>query len=331
MSRYFYHDLETDKLVIFTGGKADWMSLPESERDNIKRNCLWSRHRSCWVSRAKRGGSPWLRDILLKNGFEDRGAKGERLTFAESMERTMERAEECADRMEDRADKAAAESSALHKRADSMASVIPLGQPILVGHHSEKRDRNYRERIFNTMGKAVAASEKADYYRDRVRAALDTADGSKLKNPAFLGRRIAEAEAEERTFLRRLEGEGMLTPGPLPDDYRAHLEDRLSEVREKLAYYGEHLAACPGTRWNQENLKGMALVKVRGRWAKIVKLNPKTVSVPNLCFPEEASQIRWAMKYPYTEVQDAVTEEKAKLTPTELAAKRETEAKGGVS
>ena len=37
-------------------------------------------------------------------------------------------------------------STSLWKQSDKMASVIPMGQPILVGHHSEKRDRNYRER-----------------------------------------------------------------------------------------------------------------------------------------------------------------------------------------
>ena len=29
---------------------------------------------------------------------------------------------------------------------DKALSVIPFGQPILIGHHSEKRDRNYRRR-----------------------------------------------------------------------------------------------------------------------------------------------------------------------------------------
>lgn len=42
-------------------------------------------------------------------------------------------------------------SISLANKSNEMASVIPMGQPILVGHHSEKRDRNYRNKIHNTM------------------------------------------------------------------------------------------------------------------------------------------------------------------------------------
>lgn len=59
----------------------------------------------------------------------------------------------------------------LFDRANKMASVIPMGQPILVGHHSEKSDRAYRNKIHNTMGKAVEAGQKANYYQDRAEAA----------------------------------------------------------------------------------------------------------------------------------------------------------------
>ncbi len=40
-----------------------------------------------------------------------------------------------------------AEAGARLNTARKMAAVIPFGQPILIGHHSEKRDRNYRGRI----------------------------------------------------------------------------------------------------------------------------------------------------------------------------------------
>lgn len=47
------------------------------------------------------------------------------------------------------------ESDRLYSSATDMASVIPMGQPILIGHHSEKRDRRYREKIHDTMGRSV--------------------------------------------------------------------------------------------------------------------------------------------------------------------------------
>lgn len=51
-----------------------------------------------------------------------------------------------------------------HDRARRMAESIPFGQPILIGHHSEKRDRNFRNRIHDTYGKAFALQDKAAYY-----------------------------------------------------------------------------------------------------------------------------------------------------------------------
>lgn len=69
-----------------------------------------------------------------------------------------------------RAAKNEAESNQLYKTAQYMAGMIPLGQPILVGHHSEKRDRNFRNKIHNTFGKAYEKSNKAEYYEDKAEA-----------------------------------------------------------------------------------------------------------------------------------------------------------------
>ena len=52
--------------------------------------------------------------------------------------------------------------------ARSMASVIPFGQPILVGHHSEGRDRRYRARIDNNFRKAFEEKTRADELRRRA-------------------------------------------------------------------------------------------------------------------------------------------------------------------
>jgi len=42
------------------------------------------------------------------------------------------------------------------------ASLIPMGQPILVGHHSEGRDRRFRHSIARRLGKAKQLRDKAD-------------------------------------------------------------------------------------------------------------------------------------------------------------------------
>lgn len=55
-----------------------------------------------------------------------------------------------------------------YERARSMASIIPLGQPILIGHHSETRDRNYRGKIQRNYEKAAELARKAEYYTGKA-------------------------------------------------------------------------------------------------------------------------------------------------------------------
>lgn len=61
------------------------------------------------------------------------------------------------------------EAESLYNSAHEMASFIPFGQPILVGHHSEKRDRRYREKIHNKFGKSFEKREKAEYYAEKAK------------------------------------------------------------------------------------------------------------------------------------------------------------------
>lgn len=56
----------------------------------------------------------------------------------------------------------------LYNSAKKMADCIPFGQPILVGHHSEKRDRNFRKKIHNTFGKSFEAQDKAKHYDQKA-------------------------------------------------------------------------------------------------------------------------------------------------------------------
>ncbi len=77
------------------------------------------------------------------------------------------------DRLENRASAAQASATSLHNRAEQMASVIPFGQPILVGHHSEGRDRRYRGRITNTFEKAFEEQGNAEYYARRARTVAE--------------------------------------------------------------------------------------------------------------------------------------------------------------
>jgi len=88
-------------------------------------------------------------------------------TRRERLERKLEKRGEWAG-------KAKARSSAAFASAHERASVIPFGQPILVGHHSERRDRRYRERIRAGFDKAAAESQLAKHHEQKA-AGLESA------------------------------------------------------------------------------------------------------------------------------------------------------------
>ena len=72
-------------------------------------------------------------------------------------------------------EKTRARAKARMEQARRMADAIPFGQPILVGHHSEKRDRKFRERIHQNFGKGFDLLEKAAYYERRAKGVNDYA------------------------------------------------------------------------------------------------------------------------------------------------------------
>ena len=55
-----------------------------------------------------------------------------------------------------------------HFAARERLENIPLGQPILVGHHSEKRHRRDLKRIDEHFAKAKEHHDKAGYFRRRA-------------------------------------------------------------------------------------------------------------------------------------------------------------------
>ena len=76
-------------------------------------------------------------------------------------------------RYEELAEKNAAKAITLDDERRRLQDVIPLGQPILIGHHSEGKHRRHIKRIDSKMQQAIAADEKADYYKNKVQNAND--------------------------------------------------------------------------------------------------------------------------------------------------------------
>lgn len=107
-----------------------------------------------------------------------------------------ERVEAKRQRLQERAQRARKESDAAARHARSVSDMIPLGQPILVGHHSEKRHRRDLERIHRGYQKAHELDKKAEYLEDRADA-LGTG-GISSDDPDALEKLRAEHEKRER-------------------------------------------------------------------------------------------------------------------------------------
>jgi predicted RNA methylase len=113
----------------------------------------------------------------------------------------VDRAEERAERFEGYSEKRGAEAEGARGRVDAIADNIPLGQPILVGHHSERRARKDAERIRSGIDKAVKLWQTSKYWTARAAGALRHAKYKEL--PAVRARRIKTLEAEQRSEERR--------------------------------------------------------------------------------------------------------------------------------
>lgn len=108
----------------------------------------------------------------------------------------LERAEERAERFVDYSGKRNSEAQSAYHGAHAIMDAIPLGQPILVGHHSERRARKDAERIENGLRKAVNLWQTSQYWQERAKGALRHAKYK--ERPDVRARRIKGLEADLR-------------------------------------------------------------------------------------------------------------------------------------
>ena len=114
------------------------------------------------------------------------------------MNKYEQKQEDRRERFQDRAEKAATESDALYSAARKRGEAIPFGQPILIGHHSERRDRNFRAGINRMTEKSFELSDKAKYYEQKA-ASVGTGGISSDDPDALVKLRaeLAECEADQ--------------------------------------------------------------------------------------------------------------------------------------
>jgi len=170
---------EDNKLRLYAGTRLD----PETYARVRAAGFIWAPKQSLFVAPA---WSPSREDLLL----ELCGEIGDEDTSL--VERQEQRAERFGEYSESRAEDAEQARRAVSAIADN----IPFGQPILVGHHSERHARKDAERIENGMRRAVKMWETSKYWQDRAAGAIRHAKYKEL--PAVRARRIKGIEADKR-------------------------------------------------------------------------------------------------------------------------------------
>ncbi len=170
---------DDNKLRLYAASRLD----PETYKKVHDAGFRWAPKQALFVAPA---WTPGREDVLLSLAGE---IEDEDSTLAE-------RQEARAERFTGYSGKRASESAQALDEVERLAAMIPPGQPILVGHHSERRARRDAQRIENGMKRAVMLVERAEYWEERARSALLHAKYK--ERPDVRWRRIKKIEADLR-------------------------------------------------------------------------------------------------------------------------------------
>lgn len=236
-------------------------------------------------------------------------------SFADAETERAERAEERAERFAGYADSASARSAARSEAGHRMFDAIPLGQPILTGHHSEMRDRAYRNRATDHLEASFREADKATRWSDRSEAVAS--HQRRRESTGTTLRRIEKLEADERYWARTLEtghnSGGWTTDTP---ERIAEINRRLTAVREQLEYWRAQIAEKEqaGVKiWSRDDFQKGDFARIGNHWNEIIRVNAKTLTVPyvnnwsRLVLRRDDPTFLWSWTRPYSEVTGRLT------------------------
>ena len=181
-----------------------------------------------------------------------------------------ERKEARIDRMEERAARAQAESSAASHAAHEIMRLIPPGQPILVGHHSERHHRRDLDKIDRNMRKSIEAGEKSAYYSSRAASAAsnhaissDDPDAVEKLEAKLAKLQAAQERDKELNAWYRKHKTMKGCPGITGED-AASADAQLAEMREGIRR--------PVPAWQLSNRNG-EIKRIKDRLAQLRKVD----------------------------------------------------------
>jgi hypothetical protein len=212
-------------------------------------------------------------------------------SFAEVEQDSYDRAEDRVDRHTARAERASSDADARWQAERRIRDAYPMGQPILIGHHSEGRHRRDLARADRHAGKGIAAYRLAKTETHRADAAAGYQAGR--ENVPTTLRRIERLAATERKMVRE---------GAPPQ--------RLADIRAELEYWRAHVEAAraAGVKvWGRTDFQRGDFVRHGSRWFEVIRVNAKSVTVPPVIsdgpvITAAGSRYSWTDKLPYDKV-----------------------------
>ena len=281
---YFIVNKETGKLELHFS-RDTYMALDDSAKGKIRSNFLWGRRSGCWISRCKEPNLYQAKRVANELGLQDAGKTGERLSFAEQMERKAERAERRADRYEARSEAAEKRGQVLQKPINDMHGDIAFFTQPNINTSAGRAFTRRRERMWASFERGFEEFNKSAYWKDRAETARATASQKELQSKGFVQRRIAERESDIRKLRKSIEEYESFIPaiekGETPRDHHGwevkltmnqvseQLEiwlDRLEAKLDELGFYQDCLDALGGVAFSKANLnKGDMIVISRYR------------------------------------------------------------------
>jgi hypothetical protein len=155
-------------------------------------------------------------------------------------------------------EKAKAEAQVQCDRADEMLSWVPPGQPILVGHHSEKRHRNLLDKVDSAYRKSVEANEKSKYYEKKANNAEDNAAISS-DDPKALEKLNQTLTRLEEIQKRMVELNAYYRKNKTCKGFGKYTDEQAAEMDAKIQ---DQTQPCPSYAL-QNNLQNIKRIKSR--------------------------------------------------------------------
>lgn len=216
---------------------------------------------------------------------------------AEREERLQQRSSERARRLSERAEREEGKSEDRRATVEQISSGIPFGQPILLGHHSQRCAERDAQRIHRNMAAAIEHEDRARHARHQAQEA-QAATGAR-HSQVTVGNRIEHLAAEVRRAERAIEVHP-LAEGEQPTPWHTSTLERLAADRADLAYWtqlqqekteaGEFTSYGPGT------VAVGDAVRVAGSWRRVARVNAKSVAVE--------TGYSWTNRVPWHKVTD---------------------------